>query len=61
MLVGLTEKLERALSAFFDDEEDTDWADVMTLITDSVAAGDLWQVPVDAMMANSKFMRTSGL
>ncbi len=49
MLVGLTEKLERALSAFFDDEEDTDWADVMTLITDSVAAGDLWQVPVDAM------------
>ena len=46
MLVGLTEKLERALSAFLDDEEDTDWADIMTLITDSVAAGDLWQVPV---------------
>lgn len=49
MLAGLNEKLERALSAFLDDEEDTDWADVMTLITDSVAAGDLWQVPVDAM------------
>ena len=49
MLNGLNEKLEHILSDFFNDEEGTDWADVMTIITDSVAAGDCWQVPVDAI------------
>ena len=49
MLNGLNEKLEQALVGFADEKDNTGWADVMTVITDSVAAGDLWQVPVDVM------------
>lgn len=47
MLNGLNEKLEQALVGFADEKDNTGWADVMTVITDSVAAGDLWRVPVD--------------
>ena len=49
MLLGLNEKLELVLSSYLNEDTDTDWADVMELITDSVAAGDLWQVPVDSL------------
>ena len=49
MLIGLNEKLEQVLTNYVNNEEDADWADVMTIITDSVAAGDYWQVPVDAI------------
>lgn len=49
MICGLNERLERVLSEYYDENEDTDWVDVMSVITDSVAVGDLWQVPVDAI------------
>ncbi len=48
MLFGLNERLEQALKDYHDDE-DSEWSEVMSLITDSVAVGDLWQVPVDAI------------
>lgn len=49
MIVGLTEKLERILLDYQDTENDADWADVMTAVVNSIAAEDIWQIPVDSM------------
>ena len=49
MIVGYNEKLEDILRAFQDKDNDVDWADVMTAIVNSVAAGDDWYIPVEMM------------
>ena len=49
MVVGFTEKLEHALLDYHDAEKETDFADVMTAVVNSVAADDIWQIPVDSM------------
>lgn len=49
MLKGLNEKLEQTLYDYSEGAEGTDWAKVMTDITNSVAVGDEWYLPVDAI------------
>ena len=47
MLKGLNEKLEKILRDYCEDESTTEWKDVMFVMTHSVAAGDMWHVPVE--------------
>lgn len=49
MLCGQVEKLEKHLGNYRKDKGGTYWEDVMARLTDSVAAGDCWQVPVEAL------------
>ena len=46
MIVGLNEKLEKLLAGFRDGDSDVDAPDVLDCISESVAAGDSWYVPV---------------
>ena len=49
MIIGFNERLEKVLLDYADSGKDTDWADVMTAIVNSVAADDVWQIPVDSV------------
>ena len=49
MVVGMNEKLEKMMVNFKEKDDDVDFSDVMNCVVDSVAAGDLWHVPVEVM------------
>lgn len=49
MLTGLNEQLEMMLGKYSDCESGVEKTDVLDSIAKSVAAGDLWHIPVDAM------------
>ncbi len=46
MIVGVTEKLEKMLGRYREEDSEVRFATVMNCVTDSVAAGDCWHVPV---------------
>ena len=49
MIIGVTEKLERYLGRYREKDSDMSFASVMNCLTDSVAAGDCWHVPVELL------------
>ncbi len=49
MIVGQNEKLETVLKLMADNESPVDRDDVLTVIVNSVAVGDIWTVPVDPL------------
>ena len=49
MIIGVTEKLEKMMFSFQEKENEVDFSDVMDCVVESVAAGDLWQVPVEVI------------
>ena len=49
MVVGMNEKLEKMMVNFKEKDDEVDFSDVMNCVVDSVAAGDLWHVPVEVM------------
>ncbi len=49
MIVGMNEKLERLLVKYGEKESRVDLSDVMTCVAQSVAAGDSWYVPAEAL------------
>ena len=49
MIIGVTEKLEKILGRYREEDSGVRFSSVMNCVTDSVAAGDCWHVPVGVL------------